>query len=64
MLNDLKYAIGTAKQAVNYNKITNFLILHVRKTHENGGDIADMIDNQEPFNFDSLHPNSRYQQLS
>ena len=56
MLNDYKYAIGTAKQAGNYNKITNYLILHIRKTYENGGDITDMIENQEPFNFDSSAP--------
>ena len=52
MLNDYKYAIGTAKQAGNHNKITNHLILHIRKTYENGRDTADAIKNQEPFNFD------------
>ena len=56
MLNDYKYAIGTARQAGNYNKITIFLILHIRKTYENGGDITNAIDNQEPFNFDSSAP--------
>ena len=56
MLNDYKYAIGTSKQAGNYNKITNYLILHIRKTYENGGDIADVIENQEPFNFNSSAP--------
>ena len=53
MLNEYKYAIGTAKQAGDYNKITNYLILHIRKTNENGRDITDVIKNQEPFNFDS-----------
>ena len=56
MLNDYKYAIRTAKEAGNYNKITNYLVLHIRKTYENGGDIANMIENQEPFNFDSSAP--------
>ena len=56
MLNDYKYAIGTSKQAGNYNKITNYLILHIRKTYENGGDIVDVIENQEPFNFNSSAP--------
>ena len=56
MLNDYKYAIGTAKQAGNYNKITNYLILHIRKTYENGRDITDTIENQEPFNFNSSGP--------
>ena len=56
MLNDNKYDIGTAKQAGNYNKITNYLILHIRKTYKNGRDIADAIENQEPSNFDSSAP--------
>ena len=55
-LNDYKYAIRTAKQAGDYNKITNYLILHIRKTYENGRDITDMIENQEPFNFNSSAP--------
>ena len=55
-LNDYKYAIRTAKQACNYNKITNYLILHIRKTYEDGGDITNMIENQEPFNFNSSAP--------
>ena len=56
MLNDYKYAIGTMKQAGDYNKITNYLILRIRKTHENGGDLANVIEKQEPFNFDSSAP--------
>ena len=56
MLNDYKYAIRTVKQADNYNKITNYLILHIRKTVKNGGDITDAIENQEPFNFNSSAP--------
>ena len=55
MLNDYKYAIGTAKQG-NYNNITNYLILHIRKTYENGGHITDAIENQEPLNFNSSAP--------
>ena len=51
MLNDYKYAIGTMKQADNYNKITNYLILHIRKTYKHSGDIANAIKRQEPFNF-------------
>ena len=56
MLNDYKYAIRTAKQAGDYNKITSCLILHIRKTYKNGRDIADTIENQEPFNFSSSAP--------
>ena len=56
MLNDYKYAIRTANQAGNYNRITNYLILHIRKTYEHGKDIADAIENQEPFHFNSPTP--------
>ena len=56
MLNDYKYAIRTAKQAGNFNKITNYLILHIRKTYKHGRDITNAIENQEPFNFDSSAP--------
>ena len=55
-LNDYKYAIRTAKQAGDYNKIANYLFLHIRKTYENCRDIADAIENQEPFNFNSSAP--------
>ena len=51
MLNDYKYAVGTVKQADDYNKITTYLILHIRKPYEHGGNIADAIERQEPLNF-------------
>ena len=56
MPNDYKDAIGTVKQAADYNKITNHLIMHIRKTYENGRDITNPIENQEPFNFNSAAP--------
>ena len=56
MLNDYKFAIRTGKQAGDYNKIANYLILHIRKTYEHGRDIANAIENQKPFNFDSSAP--------
>ena len=56
MLNDYKYAIGTAKQAGDYNKIMNYLILHIRRTYKYGGDITNAIENQEPSNFESSAP--------
>ena len=34
----------------------NYLILHISKTYENGGDNANVIENQEPFNFNSSAP--------
>ena len=56
VLNDYKYAIGTTKQAGDYNKITTYLILHIRKTYEHSGDITDAIEKQEPFNFKPSEP--------
>ena len=56
MLNDSKYAIGTAKQVGDYNKITNYLVLLVRKTYDHGRDMTNTIENQEPFNFKSSAP--------
>ena len=56
VLNDYKYAIRTAKQAGNYNKITTYLILHIRKTYEHSRDIANGIEKQEPFNFEPSAP--------
>ena len=56
MLNDYKYVIRTMKQAGDYNKITTYLILHIRKTYEHSGDIADAIEKQEPFNFEPSAP--------
>ena len=44
------------KQAGDYNKITNYLILHIRKTYEHGGNIAKAIERQEPFNFKPSAP--------
>ena len=55
-LNDYKYAIRTPNQAGEYNKITNYLILHIRKTYKYGGDIVDAIENQESFNFKPAAP--------
>ena len=56
MLNDYKYAIRTTKQAGNYNMITIYLILHIRKTYKHSTDIADAIEKQEPFNFNPSAP--------
>ena len=56
MLNDYKYAIGTVKQAGEYNKITTYLILHIRKTYKHSSDITDTTEKQEPFNFEPSAP--------
>ena len=56
MLNDYKYAIGSAMQAGNYNKITNYLILHIRKTYKHSRYIANAMERQEPFKFEPSAP--------
>ena len=56
MLNDYKYALGTMKQVGDYNKITNYLFLHIRKTYEHGSDITNAIERQEPFNLELSAP--------
>ena len=56
MLNDYKYAIGTVKQVRDYDKITTYLILHIRKTYKHGRDITNAIEKQEPFNFEPSAP--------
>ena len=56
MLNDYKYAIRTTKQAGDYNNITTYLILHIRKTYKHSGDITDTIEKEEPFNFNPSAP--------
>ena len=56
MLNDYMYAIRTEKQVGNYNKITTYLILHMRKTYDQGSDIANEFENQQPFNFNLSAP--------
>ena len=40
------------KQAGDYNKITTYLILHIRKTYEHGSNITAAIERHEPFNFE------------
>ena len=56
MLNDYKCAIRAAEQAGIYIKTTNYLTLDIRKTYKTGGDITVVIQNQEPFNFNSSTP--------
>ena len=46
-LSDWKYTLGTAKQAGKFTKITNHLILHIRKNFHHGGDIVDSLEQCE-----------------
>ena len=44
-LGDYVYLLG--KQAANYDIITKFLILHIRKTYLNGDVIGNALENQQ-----------------
>ena len=45
------YSLG--KQAADYDIITKFLILHIRKTYLNGDDIGNALENQQETEFNA-----------
>ena len=47
-ITDWNYYIGSAKQASEFEAITEFLLNHIREKFEYGNDIAKAIDDQEP----------------
>ena len=47
-ITDWNYYIGSAKQASEFEAITQFLLNHIREQFKYGNDIAKAIDNQEP----------------
>ena len=55
-IKDWTYYIGSAKQASDYEAITDFLINQIKETYEFGNDIAMAIVNQEPVKTDSWRP--------
>ena len=50
-LGDYVYALG--KQSADYDIITKFLILHIRKTYLNGDDIGNALENQQETEFNA-----------
>ena len=50
-LGDYVYSLG--KQAADYDIITKFLILHIRKTYLNGDDIGNALENQQETEFNA-----------
>ena len=50
-LTDYIYTLG--KQSVDYEIVTKFLILHIRKNFNNGDDIGNALENLEEVQFTS-----------
>ena len=50
-LADYVYSLG--RQAADYDTITKFLILHIRKTYLNGDDIGNALENQQETEFNA-----------
>ena len=44
------YFIGSARQAADYEALTNYLINYIQQNFDFGDDIANAIVNQEPIN--------------
>jgi hypothetical protein len=55
-LSDNIYNIGSAKQAADYEKITEFLINNIRKTFNMGNDVAIALEQLSPYNLDPFKP--------
>jgi hypothetical protein len=56
-LEDHVYYIGTSKQATDYETNTQFIINHIKKTYEKGGeDIAEALEDLEHINLKSQAP--------
>ena len=56
MLQDCTCCIGSAKQASDCAATTKFLINHIRKTHANGDDIANALDEGEAADVEAWKP--------
>ena len=54
--NELMYYIGSARQASDYEALTEYLINYIQQNFEFGDDIANAIVNQEPINTDLWKP--------
>ena len=50
------YYIGSARQASDYEGLTNYLINYIQQNFEFGDDIANAIVNQEPVNTEAWKP--------
>ena len=55
-LSDYQYYLGSAKQASDYEKTTEFLINHIKKTFTFGSDIATALEKLEEFDVSPYKP--------
>ena len=55
VLSDYIYYVGSARQASDFNVITEYLINYIRMKFSYGGDITKALEDQN-FNFDSIKP--------
>jgi hypothetical protein len=59
-LNDNIYYLGSAKQAADYEKTTEFLINNIRKTFNMGNNIGTALEELQPFDLDLYKPVLQY----
>ena len=55
-LSDYNYYVGSAKQALDYESTTKFLINHIKKTFEFGNDIRSALKDLKPVDTDQWKP--------
>jgi hypothetical protein len=55
-LSDYIYYVGSAKQAVDYEKTTEFLINYIKKTFNFGSDIGTALESLEAYDMDKHKP--------
>jgi hypothetical protein len=55
-LSDYQYYLGSAKQASDYEKTTEFLINYIRKTFTFGNDIGTALEELQPYDMTPHHP--------
>lgn len=58
-LSDFKYFLGSAKHAADYEITTAHLINHIRKTYDEGDDIAQSLEDLEYIDLDEFIPLQR-----
>ena len=56
VLSDYIYTVGTPKQASDYNKITEYLILHIKNNFAYGNDIGTALEKKEEYDMDQHKP--------
>lgn len=57
---DHNFYVGSAKQASDYEVTANFIINHIKKTYDNGIDIATALDTLTPFDTTQYKPTMQF----